>query len=247
MAWLAIPVALLGTVLYLAERTPVTYREPPAFTVVFFKLAVLSKNPAEVLAAFHMPGEEFSKDIGHHRYEPMVPKDDSFRQRIVSLVTPVRLAAFYWHYPEVAAAAIQSDRNEAASDVSLNGYGHLREVDVVQKKTSPEFNLWSGLRRALFRPAPLYPVYLFGLALIFCVAGAVSRRLRERLPLWPLPAMATSIAVSCYLTASLMDAVGTRRHLVLVHAATDLTILMLFLAVLARAVPALRLPGTVTR
>ncbi len=56
--WCATPPLLLATVLFMVRETPGDYRTAPAFTVVFYKLAVLSKDPDRVLAAFQMPGEE---------------------------------------------------------------------------------------------------------------------------------------------------------------------------------------------
>ncbi len=82
--------------------------------------------------------------------------------------------------------------------------------------------------------APLYPIAVFGLALALCLAGMASRKMRACFPLWPVPAMAAFIAICCFLASSLLDAAETARHLVLFQAATDLTILSLFLAMAVR-------------
>jgi hypothetical protein len=78
---------------------------------------------------------------------------------------------------------------------------------------------------------------VFGISLLLCLACAASRRLRGYFPLWPVPAMAALIAVSCFLASSLLDAAETARHLVLFQAATDLSILSLFLSMAVRSRP----------
>jgi hypothetical protein len=236
-AWCATPVMLLATVLLLARQTPDDYRTAPAFTVVFYKLAVLSKKPDRVLAAFGMPLQEFRPYIGHYYYEAIMPEGEAFRDRIRAFVTPSRLASFYAHNPDVLAKTVQYDWRHFAYDVNLELYGDLREIDVIHKKASPEFNLWTGCRKKLFRIAPLYPIVFFGMSLLLCAGGAASRTLRGRFPLWPVPAMVTLVALSCFFTASLLDAAETPRHLVLFQAATDLTILSFFLSMAVRNRP----------
>src|ERR1700691_413018 len=56
--WLTAPVLLFGTTAWTFVKTPEDYRAPPAFTVVFYKLAVLSPDPKSVLADFRMPEGE---------------------------------------------------------------------------------------------------------------------------------------------------------------------------------------------
>jgi hypothetical protein len=229
---------MLGTTLFMVIRTPDDYRTAPAFTVVFYKLAVIAKQPDRVLAAFHMPEKEFGKYIGHFYYEAEIPADQAFRDRIRALVTPGRLAAFYVQNPGILAAVLKSDWLNAAFDVNLRSpstkyllppYGDMREIDVIGKKTSPDFTLWSGLRKRLFIVFPVYPLIIFGISLLLFLAGFASPKTRAALPLWPLPSMMTFIAVACFLFSSLLDAADTARHLVLFQAATDLTILSLFL------------------
>jgi hypothetical protein len=154
-----------------------------------------------------------------------------------ALVTPRRLASFYLRNPRILLKTARYDWLNFAGDVNLQHYGDLREVDTVRRKRSPEFNLWSGARQRLFRVAPFYPLVLFGMSLLLCVAGAAEPKLRRALPLWPVPAMVTFIAVSCFLFSSLLDAGETSRHLVIFQVATDLTILSLFLAMVVRNKP----------
>ena len=234
--WWSTPALLLATVLFMVRETPDDYRRPPAFTVVFYKLAVLSKEPDRVLAAFHMSVEEFGKYVGHYVYEPMVPTDESFHKRILALVTPARIASFYVHNPDVLIKVVRSDWLQYASLVNLHVYfGHMREADTIAGKASPDFHVWSGSRTALFRFAPFYPLAFFGLALGLCLAGLVSGKMRARFPLWPVPAMMAFTAIACFLSSSLLDASETARHLVLFQAAEDLTILALFLSIATRA------------
>ncbi len=229
--WCATPLILAGTAFFLMTGTPDDYRTAPSFTLVFSKLAVVSGNPAGVLAAFRMLPEEFQKYVGHYYYQPIVPADDAlFRERVRTLVTPGRIVTFYLHNPSVAEGVLRKDWMENASDVNLSGYGDMREADVARGKTSPEFNLWSGLRQRLFRAIPLYPVVFFAAALSLLAAGGASRNLRNQAPLWPLPGMVTIIAVGCLLSGSLLDAAETARHLLLFQVATDLTILALLVA-----------------
>lgn len=236
-AWCAAPAILSATVFFMVLSTPGDYRSAPAFTVVFYKLAVLSKDPDLVLAAFGMPVHEFGRYIGHHYYEAVVPRDQPFRDRMRALVTPRRLASFYLRNPRMLVITARYDWLTFAGDVNLQYYGDLREVNTVLKKRSPEFNLWSGARQRLFRVAPFYPLILFGMSLLLCAAAAADPKLRQALPLWPVPAMVTFIAVSCFLFSSLLDAGETPRHLVIFQVATDLTILSLFLTVAVRNKP----------
>ena len=166
-AWLAVPVLFLGIAGYMIARTPVDYRTPPAFTLVFYKLAPLSPDPKIVLADFRMPEDEFLKYVGHYWYEPGVPHDPGFQRRILSLVTPSSLASFYLHHPALVAKVLLFDLRESAPNVGLSsGYGHLREADIRQGKRPFELTVWSGFRGRLFALAPSHLIWLFGFAIL---------------------------------------------------------------------------------
>jgi len=237
--WCATPVLLAGTVMFMARETPEEYGTEPAFSVVFFKLAVLAKDPDQVLADFRMPRDEFGKYVGHYYYEHTVPFDKpAFNETIRTLAPPLKVVSFYMHNPDVLWMVVRNDWLLSATDVNLKGYGVLREADVRDHKASPEFHLWSAFRQYLFGIFPPYPVVFFGGALLLCAGGALRSGLRAEFPLWPVPAMMTLVAASSFLTSSLLDAAETARHMVLFQVATDLTILSLFLALVTRNKPA---------
>ena len=225
IAWLVAPVILLGTGVWMFANTPADYRTAPAFTVVFYKLAPLAPDPKAVLADFQMPAPEFQKYIGHYAYEPIVPMDDDrFRSRIVSLVTPSSLGRFYLQHPDILRKVLLFDFRGSAPNVDLPNYGHLREADVRSDKRPFELGYWSGFRRHLFAVAPFHLIWLFGLVILIAGFCGVSRRIRRLFPIWPVPLLATLIAISSFVFASLLDAIETARHLVFFQTAADLTI-----------------------
>jgi hypothetical protein len=234
-AWLAAPILLLGTTVWMLVKTPEDYRRGPAFTIVFFKLAVLSPDPKSVLADFRMPEGEFLKYVGHYAYQPEVPmQDPEFRRRILSLVTPSSLSMFYWRHPEMLRTVLLSDLRRWAPDVDLNesGYGHLSESDVRSGRRPFELVAWSRFRRYLFTVAPLHPVWLFGLVILVSGCCVLSPGVGDWLPVWPITLSSELLAVSSFLFASLSEAVETARHLVFFQAATDLTIFSIVLSIL---------------
>lgn len=233
-AWLLAPVFLLATTFWMIATTPVDYRAAPAFSVVFDKLAVLSPDPQSVLAAFQMPEEEFGKYIGHNAYDPAVPfGDPNFRRRIVNLVTPSSLGLFYWRHPRILTRVLLFDFHNSAPDVDLSRatYGHLRETDIRNGKHPFELDGWGRFRRQLFSVAPFYPVYLFGMVIVFCGVCLLNRGVGSRFPVWPVALFSALLAVSSFLFASLTDAVETTRHLVFFQAATDLTTFSVVLSI----------------
>jgi hypothetical protein len=225
--WFTAPALLVGTSAWLVLNTPEDYRSAPAFTVVFYKLAVLSPDPKSVLADFHMPEAEFGKYIGHYAYESGVPIDDpAFRRRLVRLVNPSSLASFYWRHPAIVSKVLLSDLRDWAPDIALHysGYENLREPDVRSGKHPFELTLWSGARHRLFTVAPYHLIWLFGAVIVLAPF--------LRFPLWQVTLLSTLLAISSFLFASLLDAVETARHLVFFQAATDLTIFSIALSVL---------------
>jgi len=233
--WLAAPILLLGTSAWMLLKTPDDYRVAPAFTVVFYKLAVLSPDPKSVLADLRMPEGEFLKYVGHYAYEPMVPSSDpDFRRRIVSLVTPSSLGSFYWHHPEMVAKVVLFELRNYAPDVDLSfsGYGHLLESDVRRGKHPFELLVWNRFRHRLFAVAPFHLVWLFGLVILMSGFCTLNPRIANWLPLWPVTLLSALLAVSSFMFASMSDAVENARHLVFFQAAMDLTIFSIAVSVL---------------
>jgi hypothetical protein len=229
-AWLAAPVFLIGTSAWMLVKTPQDYRVAPAFTVVFYKLAVLSPDPGGVLADFHMPEGEFRKYVGHYAYEPIVPSGDpNFRLRILRLVTPKSLGSFYWHHPEMLKKVLLFELHTYAPDLDLSfsGYGHLRESDVRSGKHPFELVAWNRFRHSLFAVAPFHLVWLFGLVIVMSGFCILRPGIGKQIPLWPLTLLLALIAISSFMFASMSDAVENARHLVFFQAATDLTIFSL--------------------
>jgi hypothetical protein len=234
MAWLLASGLLLATVVWMIGKTPRDYRAPPAFSVVFFKLAVLSPDPKSVLAYFRMPEEEFGKYIGHHAYDPGVPiGDPTFQQRIISLVTPASLGSFYWRHPEILTKVLLFDLHDSAPniDLSSDGYGHLRQTDVQSGKHPFVLVAWDRLRHQLFSVAPFYPIYLFGMAIVLSGLCILIPGMGRRFPVWPVALFSALLAVSSFLFASLLDAVDSARHLVFFQVAADLTIISVVLSI----------------
>jgi hypothetical protein len=236
MAWLLAPVFLVATTTWMIEKTPEDYRAPPAFSVVFYKLALLSPDPRSVLADFRMPEEEFGKYVGLDAYQPDVPiADPAFRRRIITLVTPSSLGAFYWHHPQSLRKVLMFDFHNSAPDVELSHtatpYGYVREVDVERGKHPFELVAWGRFRHQLFSVAPFHLIYLFGTVIIFSGFCVVSPGMTRRFSLWPVALFSTLLAVSSFLFASLFDAIETSRHLVFFQAATDLTICSVALSI----------------
>jgi hypothetical protein len=227
--WLAAPLFFLGTSAWMVVRTPEDYRMAPAFTLVFFKLAVLSPDPKSVLTDFGMP-PDYMQYVGHYAFEPGLPTGDPvFRRRILHLVTPASVASFYWRHPDMLAKVLLFDYRGSAPDVNLHNalYGYLREADLTSGKHPRELRAWSAFRMRLFALAPNHLIYLFAAIFLLCACCALSPRLAARLPIWPAILLAAAVAVSSFVFASLMDAVETDRHLVLFQAATDFTIFLL--------------------
>jgi len=245
-AWLMAPVFLLATAVWTIGKTPWDYRVGPPFSVVFYKLAVLSPDPRSVLADFRMPEDEFGKYIGHYAFEPVVPIDDpQFRRRIESLVTPSSLGLFYWRHPQILTKVLLFDLHNSAPDIDLShhGYGHLRQSDFLSGKHPFELVAWDRFRRQLFAVAPFYPIYLFGIAIILSGLCILNRGMGNLFPVWPAVLFSALLAVSSFLANSLLDAIDTARHLVFFQAATDLTIFSVALSIcLAIEDPAKR-PG----
>lgn len=235
VAWLCAPVLILGAALWMLVKTPSDYRAAPAFTVVFYKLAVLSPDPKRVLADFHMPEDEFLKYVGHFAYQPIAPMDDDqFRERIVSLVTLSSLSRFYWRHPDILRKVLVFDFRGSAPNVDLTlagpKYGLLREGDVRSGKRPFVLPYWSAFRRWLFRVAPFHLVWLFGWVILFGGACVAKPGIGRFVSIWPAVLMATLVAIPSFVFASLLDAIETARHLVFFQAATDLTIFSLALA-----------------
>lgn len=234
IAWLSASALLLATTVWMVEKTPETYRAPPAFSVVFYKLALLSPDRQSVLADFRMPEHEFGRYIGDVAYQPDVPIDDpAFRSRLVSLVTPSSLGAFYWRHPRILREVLLSDLRDSAPDVDLNDgiYGHERQIDVTGGKHPFELTAWGGFRRRLFSLAPFHLIYFFGIVIVLCGVCILNPRAGRRYPVWPVVLFSALLAVSSFLFASLFDAVETARHLVLFQAATDFTIFSVVLSI----------------
>src|SRR5579871_1607135 len=226
-AWLAGPVLMSAVTVYMVWKTPAAYRVPPAFTVVFYKLAVLSPDPQGVLAHFRMSEEEFGKYRGHYAYEPIVPLDSPVLQhRIVELVTPLSLASFYLRHPGVLGRVMMFDLRRSASvvELSFDGYGHLRQQDVQNHRRAFELTVWSGFRRALFRVTALHLPWLVGGVILISGIFYRTPALQAACPVWPIALVCSLLAISCFLVASLLDGVETPRHLVLFQAVIDLTI-----------------------
>ena len=235
MAWLLAPVFLVAITTWMIEKTPEDYRAPPAFSVVFDKLALLSPDPKSVLADFRMSQEEFGNYIGLDAYQPGVPTDPAFRRRIITLVTPSRLGAFYWRHPQILRKVLLFDLHDSAPDIELShtsaSYGHVREVDVESGKHPFQLVAWGRFRHQLFSVVPFHLIYLFGTVIVLCGFCVVSPKVGHRFPLWPVALFSTLLAVSSFLFASLFDAIETTRHLVFFQAATDLTIFSVALSI----------------
>lgn len=231
--WLAAPLLLIGTVVYMLKQTPETYRAGPAFTVVFYKLAMLAPDSKAVLADFHMPEQEFGQYRGHYANEGSMPHGNpQFWQRILRLVTPATLAAFYWHHPALLAKALLEDLRCSATNITLDDYGHLRRADIEHGRYAFEVRVWSRFRKRLLVIAPLHLVYLFALVLALSVICGLQPRIGGWFPIWPVTLGTAMVAILSFLFASLADGVETARHLVFFHAATDCTILCLVLTIL---------------
>lgn len=230
LAWFIAPVAMIASAAYIVTKTPSDYRMPPAFTVVFYKLAVLAGNPRVVLAHFHMPEKEYLKYVGHYVYESMVPSEEpNFRKRILAHVTPMRIASLYLEDPQLAIRVLRTDLLQNAPNVDLSaGYGYTA------RGVAHPFRLtaWSGIRKEVFVIAPYHPIWLFAFTLLLSGASIFSVRLRKLLPLWPAILLLSLLAVSSFAFASLLDAAETARHLVLFQAMMDLTVVSLALSVL---------------
>lgn len=232
-AWLLTPVLLAGVTAFMIVKTPSAYRIPPGFSIVFYKLAVLSPDSKGVLAHFQMPEQEFGQYRGRYAYESEVRiGDPALQKRILSLVTPGTLASFYWHHPDVLRQVLSFDLHESAPAVNLafNGYGYRRETDFRRGRHPLEFTAWSQSRHLLSRLAPFHMVVFFGLVILLCGICVFKPAMALRCPVWPAALLSTLLAISSFLTASLLDALETPRHLIFFQAATDLTIFSVILA-----------------
>lgn len=229
MAWFVVPPLLLATSVWIVVKTPGEYRGAPAFTIVFFKLAVLSRDPKGVLAEFHFPEREYLKYVGHYAYEPMVPIDDmSFRRQIIHLVTPRTLGLYYARHPEMLKKVLLFDLHGSAPNVDLQiGYGRWRRIDIQNGIQPFHLTEWSGFRQKLFSLAPDHPIWLFGCAILLCAGCLLKTGFGRRLPLWPMILVFSMVSISAFVFASLLDGIETSRHLVLFQTAMDLTLISL--------------------
>lgn len=232
VAWLTAAFLFLATAAYMIETTPRSYRVDPAFTLVFYKLAVLSPDPQGVLADFGMSG--LRNYVGHYAYESGTPvSDPEFRQRLLNRVTPASLASFYWRHPGLLTKVLRLDLQRWAPDLDLaSDYGHLREEEVLRGKHPFELVAWSRFRAKLFTVAPLHLVYLFGLVVLSSTVCIRRPKIRAWLPLWPAALLSALLALSSFLFASLLDGVETPRHLVFFQASTDLVFVSIGLTLL---------------
>jgi len=231
--WLGVPVLLIGTSVWMLSETPREYRAAPAFTLIFYKLAVLSTDPKGVLQDFRMPEDEFLKYVGHFAYEPQVPiEDPAFRRRLVSLVTPSTLGKFYLHHPAILKKVLLLDLIVWAPDVKLSEYGHLLESDVQSGKLPFELVAWSWVGRHALVASPFSLISFFGAVVVLSGVCILSRRIAAWFPIWPITLLLAFLAIASFLFASLTDAVETSRHLVFFQAATDLTIFSMVLSAL---------------
>lgn len=232
--WLTAPLLFATTTLWMLLATPGEYRAPPAFTLVFFKLTTLSPDPRTVLADFNMSEPEFLKYVGLYAYEPQAPMSDpAFQKRMVRLVTPRSLGSFYLRRPQTLRKVLVFDLKNSASDVDLtsSGYGYRREPDVQKGRRPFVLTAWTRFRRRLFALAPFHLVWFFGTVIGLSLVCFTSARVAMWLPLWPVTLLTVLLAIATFLSASLLDAVETARHLTIFQTATDLTIVSLVLSI----------------
>jgi hypothetical protein len=234
LLWLGCVGLFLATTVGMATRTRSNYRDDPAYSVIFKRLAPMSQNPYQVLKEFGLP-DQYRKYIGVSPFqEDYLLSDPQRRQVFEKHVTLSAIAGHYLRHPGTCIQVLISDLRLAASNVDLEHWWvkRFRVEDYSAHKDDMRFKWWSSLRQWIARNAwPFGPVmYLLAAALV--AVCAARRQFREKLPEWPVVGLVAFAGASTFAVGSLFDEEETSRHIILYQVALDL-LLALFLIKLA--------------
>jgi hypothetical protein len=211
--WLFAIAVILGTVNYVARKSPADFRADPLFGVLFDQ--VFPRDPAALKAFGFWPDDE--KYVGVPAYSPATPMaDPAFRSYLLSTVPLSKLVRYYLRHPGVALDIIRSDLARFGQDPAVRGLGKLRRQDHPAPFSSPRlFVWWSGFKGFVLRFVPLGVVALL-------VAGVLVGAGRPtQLLLMCVGCLAALVSLG---VAALTDSSETERHLILFHLGLDVAV-----------------------
>lgn len=222
--------------------TPWTYKTAPLFSVIFYKLAPHAPVPQSAVRELGLGEAEF-RYIGTHAYTPGNPGVDIPWLRSFTARTSYARVLRYWlRHPGEAARALHADLVTFAPGMrQMNLANFRREDGRPPAQLSDRFAVWSALRERLYRRWPFLVVAWYASV----IAAAAAMRKRHRGPAVICLGMA-AIGILEFCFASLADAIETERHLLLFHAATDVTICFAGACVLDAIMHLCKSPGSVT-
>lgn len=210
----------------LSRATPV--RIVPLFDIIFTRLAPESSDPLRTLQELGL-GKDDLPYLRKNAYFPDVPTSDPvWLRQFVARCSYGLLARYYLHHPGVPLRILWSGLSHESSN--LRPIANLSPKDGFQPYMSTKhFVWWSDFRGFLLKRAPWHMILLA--LFVFISAGRLLRPPGKRA--LGLVALAIQlVALAEYSESMLTETVDTTRHLILFHAATDISILLLPLLIL---------------
>jgi hypothetical protein len=216
---------LVGCSLWmLATITP--YENGQArFNLIFSKLALRSKSPAQDLAELGLPAGDV-KYIGLNAYSPGGPaSDEEWLREFFSRANNRAMLAFYARHPDRAFDVIDSDlRTWGYNRRQLNLSNFRKQDGRARHERTTRFASWSNFRAGHFQRWPWHIGVWYAVVLAGSVVLVRSQERRVARLAWVAIGISL-IAIGEFLLATLADAAETDRHLFLFHVFTDLTML----------------------
>lgn len=222
--WLSGSVLLVGAVMLPVYHTPDDYKNIGVFDLVFLRLAPQAPQPVLALNELGLGSDELPY-LGMHAFLFNAPvQNPAWARRFQARCNYSTISRYYLRHPSFTVRVLYRNLSGQASQMEVFAN---RSLDDGFPKDSRDtrFAYWSGLRARLLRRAPWHiPLFLL-------VAAGSSIWLLLRSPadraLAGLALTFQTLAVAEYGIAVLADAVETWRHLLLFHAAIDISILLL--------------------
>lgn len=223
-SWIAGSLLLVvGTYAVLRRDSPL-WRSTAVFNVVFEQLTPNSPDRLRTLEDLGL-GKAELRLVGTHAFYPDSPlADPKWTAEFEARCNYSRLFHYYVSHPPVTARILY--QNLSTTAVRIRPWGNRALEDGFKPRDqATSFTYWSDFRSFLLKHAPWHIVLL---ALVS--AGSAVWLLLLSPADWRFAALALviqAIAALEYAVAILADGVETDRHLLLFHAATDITILLL--------------------
>jgi hypothetical protein len=214
---------LLPAAAYLVVAHAASDRGVPLFTVIFFRVAPESSDPLRTLRELGL-GQNEVPYLGKFAYSSDVPMNDPvWVQQFNARCNYGSLARYYFRHPAVPLRMMwQTLSNQAAQIRPIANLS--REDGFPLYSRTNKFVWWSNYRSRLLSRSPWHMVLL--VLVVLGAAGWLFRFPGQR-PLGMVALTIQGVALAEYAESVLLEAVETSRHLMLFHALTDLSILLL--------------------